>query len=151
VTIHDQSGTPVLSNLTLLATGLRNAASLAIDPNTGNLYFADNGIDGNDFGNEAWSTDELDEIPASQIGNSVEYFGFPEVINGQLQYSYHKTIDRPGDPETVVNPSVGVQPLIAFQPLPDSVLTTEGSESEGPSGFALSPPGFPAGLNQGVF
>ena len=65
--------------------------------------------------------------------------------------SYVKTIDQPGDPVTVVNPGVGVQPLIAFEPLPDSVLTAEGSESEGSSGFALSPSNFPAGLNQGVF
>ena len=52
---------------------------------------------------------------------------------------------------TVVNPGVGVQPLVAFEPLPDPVLTAEGSESEGSSGFALSPSQFPAGLNHGVF
>ena len=89
--------------------------------------------------------------PAAQIGGPVEYFGFPEVINGQLVYSYVKTIDKPGDPVTVVNPGVGVQPLVAFEPLADPVLTAEGSESEGSSGFALSPPEFPAGLNHGVF
>jgi len=143
VTLHDQAGTPVLSNLTHIATGLRNAASLAFDPTTGNLYIADNGIDGNNYGNEAWSADELDLIPAADIGKQVEDFGFP--------YSYVKTIDAPGDPVTVVNPNVGIQPIIAFEPLPDPVLTTEGSESEGASGFALSPPMFPAGLNHGVF
>jgi hypothetical protein len=51
----------------------------------------------------------------------------------------------------VINPTVGVQPLVAFQPLPDPVLTVEGSESEGPSGFTESPPQFPAGLNHGFF
>ena len=51
----------------------------------------------------------------------------------------------------MVNPGVGVQPLVAFEPLPDPVLTAEGSESEGSSGFALSPSQFPAGLNHGVF
>jgi glucose/arabinose dehydrogenase len=85
VTLHDQGGTPVMSNLKQIASGLRNAASLAIDPATGDLYFADNGIDGNSGGNEAWSSDELDRIPAAQIGGTVEYFGFPEMINGQLE------------------------------------------------------------------
>ncbi len=143
VTLHDQGGSPSFSSLTRIASGLRNAASLAIDPATGDLYIADNGIDGNDFGNEAWSADELDRIPAALIGKTVENFGFP--------YSYVKTVDKPGDPVTVVNPKYGIQPLIAFEPLPDPVLTTEGSESEGASGFALSPPMFPAGLNRGVF
>jgi hypothetical protein len=151
VTLHDNGGNPVVSNLTRVASGLRNAASMAIDPATGDLLFADNGIDGKNGGNEAWSTDELDRIPAAQIGGPTEFFGFPELVNGQLTYSYVKTIDRPGDPVTVVNPGVGVQPLIAFEPLPDPVLTAEGSESEGSSGFALSPPQFPAGLNHGVF
>jgi len=143
VTLQDQGGSPVFSNLTQIATGLRNAASLAIDPATGDLYIADNGIDGNNYGNEAWSADELDIIPAAQIGHSVPNFGFP--------YSYVKTIDKPGDPVTVVDPTYGVQPLIAFEPLPDPILTVEGSESEGSSGFALSPPDFPTGLNHGVF
>ena len=66
-----------MSNLTRIASGLRNAASLAIDPATGDLVFADNGIDGNSGGNEAWSTDELDRIPAAQIGGSGRVFRFP--------------------------------------------------------------------------
>ena len=72
-------------------------------------------------------------------------------VNGQVVVSYVKTIDKPGDPVIVVHPNVGVQPSVAFEPLPDPVLTAEGSESEGPSGFALSPSGFPPGLNHGVF
>ncbi len=151
VTVHDVHGTPRLTNLTRIASGLRNAASMAIDPTTGDLWFADNGIDGNDGGNEAWSTDELDRIPAAQIGGPVEFFGFPTMYKGHLEYSYVKTIDAPGDPVTVVNPSIGIQPVVAFEPLPDPVLTEEGSESEGSSGFALAPPQFPTGLNQGVF
>jgi len=150
-TVHDVRGTPRLSNLKQVASGLRNAASLAIDPATGDLWLADNGIDGNDGSNEAWSTDELDHIPAAQIGGAIEYFGFPQLVNGQVVTSYVKTIDKPGDPVVVVNPTVGVQPVVAFQPIPDPVLTAEGSESEGSSGFALSPPGFPTGLNHGVF
>jgi hypothetical protein len=151
VTVHDVRGTPRVSNLKRIASGLRNAASMAIDPTTGDLWIADNGIDGNAGGNEAWSADELNRIPAAQIGGAVEFFGFPTLVNGQIVYSYVKTIDKPGDPVMVLNPNVGVQPVMAFEPLPDPVLTVEGSESEGSSGFALSPSQFPAGLNHGVF
>ena len=57
--------------------GCATPASMAIDPTTGNLWIADNGIDGNDGGNEAWSADRLDRIPAAKIGGRiVEYFGF---------------------------------------------------------------------------
>ena len=89
--------------------------------------------------------------PRHRSGAPSSIFGFPTLVNGQIVYSYVKTIDKPGDPVTVLNPNVGVQPVVAFEPLADPVLTAEGSESEGPSGFALSPPGFPAGLNHGVF
>jgi Putative Ig domain len=150
VTLQDNNGTPILSNLTRVASGLRNAASMAVD-SAGDLFFADNGIDGNDNGEYGWSTDELDEIPAAQIGGPTEFFGFPEMINGQLDVSYAKTNPAPGQAVTVVNPGVGVQPLIPFEPLPDSNLAPLGSRSQGASGFALSPPDFPAGLNDGVF
>src|SRR5262249_14464917 len=65
--------------------------------------------------------------------------------------SYYKTISKPGDPVNVVNPNVGVQPMIAFEPLADPLLNPGGSKSQGASGFALSPSQFPAGLNRGVF
>ena len=151
VKLQDSSGTPVFSNLTRIASGVRNAASMAVD-SAGDLFFADNGIDGNGNGEYGWSTDELDEITAAQIqaGNDL-FFGFPETINGQLEVSYVPTNAQPGETETVVNPGVGVQPLIAFEPLADSNLGSLGSRSQGGSGFALSPPGFPAGLNDGVF
>ena len=150
VKLQDSSGTPVLSNLTRVASGLRNAASMAVD-SAGDLFFADNGIDGNDGGEYGWSTDELDEIPAARIGGPTEFFGFPEMINGQLAVSYAKTNAAPGQAVSVVNPGVGVQPLIPFEPLPDSNLGQLGSRSQGASGFALAPSGFPAGLNNGVF
>ena len=143
VTLHDNDGTPVLSGLTKIATGLRNAASMAIDPATGDLLFADNGIDGTDGGNEAYSTDTLHRIAAADIGKSVPNYGFP--------YSYSLTNIVPGSPETVVNPGGRVPPLASFQPLNDPNLPSTGSESEGASGFAIAPPLFPAGLNRGVF
>jgi glucose/arabinose dehydrogenase len=144
VTLHDSYGTPVLSGLTRIATGLRNAASMAIDPATRDLVFADNGIDGTDGGNEAYSTDTLHRIAAADIGKSVPNYGFP--------YTYTLTNLLPGQPNIVVNPSpLVVPPLIAFQPLADPNLPLTGSESEGASGFAIAPRMFPAPLNQGVF
>jgi glucose/arabinose dehydrogenase len=143
VTLHDNHGTPVLSGLTRIASGLRNAASMAIDPATGDLVFADNGIDGTDGGNEAFSTDTLHRIAAADIGVTVPNYGFP--------YSYTLTNLLPGQPDTVVDPGGRVPPLISFQPLPDSNLPSTGSESEGASGFAIAPAMFPAPLNQGVF
>ena len=56
----------MLTGLTKVATGLRNAASMAIDPATGDLLYADNGIDGTDGGNEAYSTDTLHRIAAAR-------------------------------------------------------------------------------------
>ena len=133
---------PVFSGPIRVASGLRNAASLAFHPITGDLYFAENGIDGNSFGNESWSTDELNRLRGRQIGGRVENFGYP--------YSYHRTVEKPGDPVTVVRPRLGRQPLVSFQPLPDPT-TEKGVESEGASGFAISPRFFPPGLNRGVF
>jgi glucose/arabinose dehydrogenase len=143
VTLHDNGGTPVLSGLTQIATGLRNAASMAINPATGDLLFADNGMDGIDGGNEAYSTDTLHRIAAADIGKSVPNYGFP--------YSYSLTNVVPNTPETVVDPAGRVPPLASFQPLYDPNLPSTGSESEGASGFAISPSMFPAGVNNGVF
>jgi hypothetical protein len=151
VKLQDNSGTPAFSGLTRIASGVRNAASMAVD-SAGDLYFADNGIDGNGGGEYGWSADELDVIPAAQIAAGTdEFFGFPEMIDGQLEVSYVKTNMQPGEAETVVNPGVGVQPLIAFEPLTDANLGSLGSRSQGASGFALAPPAFPSGLNDGVF
>lgn len=60
-------------------------------------------------------------------------FGFPG------DYIEYRTSQRVG--------SGGVQPLVAFQPLP----TPNGSESEGSAGVAFAPTGFPAGLTNGIF
>src|SRR5262249_30307902 len=143
VTLHDNNGTPVLSGLTKIATGLRNAASMAIDPSTGDLLYADNGIDGTDGGNEAYSTDTLHRITAKAIGQSVVNDGFP--------YSYTLTNLQPGSPNQGVNPGGRVPPVASFQPLRDPNLPSTGSESEGASGFAIAPTSFPAGWNSGVF
>jgi glucose/arabinose dehydrogenase len=133
-TVHDAGGTSSYSNLTLVATGLRNSAGIAIQPSTGDLYFEDNGIDGL-APNEPLSADELNRIAAADIGKIVPDFGFAH------DYIQYRTGVRVG--------SGAVQPLVAFQPIPDPLT---GSESEGPSEIAFTPTLFQlGGLNPGVF
>jgi len=64
----------------------------------------------------------------------VPFFGFPS------NYIAYRS-------NTVVG-GEGVQPLIAFEPIPDPFT---GAESEGPNQIAFAPLGFPDALNQGVF
>lgn len=134
LTVSDHVTNVTVSGLTRVATGLRNAAGFAFHPVTGDLYFEDNGIDGLINGNEPTSADELNVIPAGAVGGSVEDFGFP------TSYSTYRT-------GTLVGGS-GIQPLVAFQPLPNPLT---GSESEGPNDIAFAPRGFPGGLNHGIF
>ncbi len=117
-----------------IATGLRSASGLAFHPKTGDLYFEDNGIDGLVTAIEAHSADEINVIPADQIGGDIEYFGFPE-----NHITYRTGEFAGGD---------GIPPLVAFTPLPNPA---DGSESEGPNEIAFAPPGFPSGLNDGLF
>src|SRR5579872_3626258 len=135
LTLTDNVTNVVASNLTRLAKGLRNSAGFAFHPATGDLYFEDNGIDGLTDPNEPFSADELNRIAAAEIGNgTVPDFGFPT----------NYTTYRSG---TVVGGG-GVQPLVTFEPQPDPYT---GSESEGPNDIAFAPPGFPPGLNNGIF
>ncbi len=116
-----------------VATGLRNPAGFAFQSTTGDLYFQDNGIDGLQDANEPTSADELNILPATDIGVTVLDFGFPDTYN---EYRTGNVIG-----------GQGVQPLVAFQPLP----LPDGEEGEGPNDIAFAPTRFPAGLNNGVF
>jgi glucose/arabinose dehydrogenase len=132
-TLDDTGPAPVVTSLTKLAAGLRNAFGIAFAPATGDLYFEDNGIDGLVNPGEPLSADELNRISAGSIGGEVEDFGFPD----------HYVAYRTG---TIVG-SGGILPLVAFQPIPPP----NGAESEGPAEIAFAPGGFPAGLNDGLF
>jgi len=134
LTITDHGTNVTATNLTRLASGLRNPAGFAFHPATGDLYFQDNGIDGLVDPNEPLSADELNFIARTDLGGLTEYFGFP------TNYTAYRT-------GTIVG-SACIQPLIAFQPLPDPVT---GHESEGANDIVFAPPGFPDGLNMGVF
>lgn len=112
VTVDPLASKPVFSNPVQIASGLRNAAGIAFHPTTHDLHFHYNGIDTPTF--EELSADELNRIPAAQIGNGVPSFGFAH------DYIEYRTGQRVG--------SGAVQPVIAFQPVPDP---NTGSESAG--------------------
>ena len=133
LTVDDTGASTTLSGLTQIAGGLRNAAGIQVHPGTGDLWFEDNGIDGLVDGNEPLSADELNRISAADVGGAVEHFGYSD------DYIQYRTGDRVG--------TGAVQPVVAFQPLPDA----DGSESEGPSQIAFAPANFPAGLRDGIF
>ena len=80
------------------------------------------------------SADELNFIARTNLGKSVPYFGFP------TNYTEYRTGRIVG--------GAGIQPLIAFQPLPDPFT---GHESEGANDIVFAPPAFPDGLNTGIF
>ena len=130
VTITDNGTSVTGSNLTQIATGLRNAAGMAFHPETGDLYLQDNGIDGLGDPNEPFSADELNVLAAGDIGGAIESFGFPDT------YTEYRTNNVVGN--------TGIQPLVAFQPI-------DGEEGEGPNDIEFAPAGFPEGLNNGVF
>jgi glucose/arabinose dehydrogenase len=134
ITVEDRGTNVTATNLIQVASGLRNPAGFAFHPTTGDLYFQDNGIDGFVDPNEPTSADELNLITRTNVGAFVPYFGFP------TNYTEYRTGKIIG--------GAGVQPLIAFQPLSDPFT---GHESEGVNDIVFAPPGFPDGLNTGIF
>jgi len=134
ITIIDEAGTLRATNLTRIASGVRNPAGFNFHRPTGDFYFEDNGIDGLVDANEPLSADELNSIARTDLGGAVDFFGFPS------DYSAYRS--------NVVVGGSGVQPLIAFRPLPNPA---SGRESEGANQICFAPPGFPIGLNTGIF
>ena len=134
VRFRDDDGTLTGIDHEQIATGLRSASGLAFHPQTGDLYFEDNGIDGLTEAIEAHSADEINWIPRDQIGGEIKDFGFPD------SYVAYRTGEFVG--------GQGIPPLFAFTPVPEP---DSGSESEGPNEIAFAPPGFPRGLNHGLF
>jgi len=133
------NGTNVIASApTQILFGVRNPAGFAFHPANGDLYFEDNGIDGLVDANEPLSADELNVLPAAAIGGAgagdVEFYGYP------ANYTAYRT--------GVIVGGQGIQPLVAFQPLPNPL---NGAESEGPNDIAFAPPAFPDPLNNGVF
>jgi glucose/arabinose dehydrogenase len=133
VDLVDGPGGLTATGTTQIATGLRNPTGIAFHPGTGDLYLGDNGIDGIVDANEPTSADEINVLPAAQLGNSIVDFGFPGT------YEEYRT-------QTTIGSS-GVLPWVAFQPVPPP----NGEEAEGVNEIAFAPPLFPAPLADGVF
>ncbi len=135
MTIADEGKQVRMTDVVRIGSGLRNAAGYTFHPATGDLYFQDNGIDGLEVATEPHSADELNFIAREEIGQKpVPDFGFPD------NYTAYRTGEVVG--------GEGVQPVIAFQPIPDP---DTGLRSEGPNNITFAPPGFPDGLNTGIF
>jgi len=112
---------------TQIATGLRNAFALGFNAN-GDVYIGENGIDFQNS-NVPTSSDTFDIIP---------------VGSGLLNFGYPNTYIDPVTGAVVGNPAGVTLPFASFLPV-------GGAATQGVSGLALSPSGFPAGLNNGVF
>jgi len=135
ITFTDNSANVIASDPTQILSGVRNPSGFAFHPANRDLYFNDNGIDGLVDANEPHSADELNILPAAAIGGvEVEFYGYPS------NYTAYRS-------NTIVG-GQGVQPLVAFQPLPNPL---NGAESEGPNDIAFAPPAFPEPLNNGIF
>jgi glucose/arabinose dehydrogenase len=127
VTLDLTGATPVASNLRKVAAGIRNVFGIAFHPDTGDLYFTDNAMDGTPFPPQA---DELNRIAAADVGVVVSNFGFPTCY-----------------PDYFTGALVGsgcVAPLAAFTP-------AGGMRSQGAAQIAFAPSSFPTGFNNGLF
>ena len=129
-TLTDTGTSVSASGLVQMASGLRNAAGMAFQPGTANLYFQDNGIDGGSESADPVSADEMNVLLPIQA--NTPHFGFAG------DYIQYRTGTRVG--------SGGVQPLVTFQPMGPTQI-----EAEGAAEIAFAPPGFPDELNDGIF
>ena len=137
VSVDNSGATPVLSNSTKIASGLRNAAGIAVHPSTGDLWFQDNGEDGS--GNDPLGADELNRIAVADLGGAVEDFGFDE------DYINYFTETR----DTSRNPGRNaIQPEVALTRWDDGGTLRH---NQGASQIAFSPSTFPEALDNGVF
>lgn len=132
LTVTDQAGLVTVGTPQQVARGLRNAAGLVFD-GQGNLWLQDNGIDPEPGPPPvAQSADELNMVPAADIGTVVPNFGFADTY---IDYATG----------AVVGPTEGViQPRVAFRPL-------AGEKSEGVVELALAPASFPSDFAGGIF
>lgn len=128
LTVTDTGSDVTFSEPVKVAGQLRNASAFVFDVETGDLIIGENGMD--TPGNEivSFSADEINVIPADEVG-IVEYnFGFPET------YTDYATGELVG--------SEGVLPVVTFNPV-------DGSESEGIASLIQIPESLPAPFGGG--
>jgi hypothetical protein len=130
-----------------VAHGLRNAAGITFQPGTGDLYYADNGMDGttanghpsDKYGNAAYSLDTLHKISAANVGVSYPNTNFAN----DFYENNPSTFTKHGNPDAL-------QRFAPFGPFDSTDHNSSVNESEGPNEIAFSPANFPTAL-QGVF
>lgn len=128
-TVTDSGSTVELSEPLQVASGLRNAMAFGFHPETGDLWITDNGIDGFEDVWASYSADELNVIPADQIGGEAEHFGFPTT------YTLYDTGEEVG--------TDGIAPVVAF-------LSLNGAENEGAASLVFTPASFATSFGSGV-
>lgn len=134
VTLNLSGATPTASNLTQVASGIRNVFGMAFDAN-GNLWFSDNAMDGDPFPPQA---EELNEIPVAVLngrqagtpGVTPLDFGFPNCFPDYFTGNH-----------AVSGCTLPIEAFIPFQ----------GMYSQGATQIAFSPANFPAPFNHGIF
>jgi hypothetical protein len=137
-----EMGASFTTSVTQIASGLRNAAGMVFAPN-GDLYFQDNGIDTPENRNISLSADELNRIPAEDLGSSLPGFGFPHTY---ISYATGETIFEGGAvcPDICNHPAGVTPPLLVFRPV-------NGRKSEGAVELAMAPQGFGEDFAGGIF
>ncbi|MEM0915328.1 MAG: hypothetical protein AAGK09_12055 [Planctomycetota bacterium] len=118
----DTSGpTPTanVSDVTKIAAGLRNASGLAFVPDTGDLYLVDNAI------NNPKSREELNVVPAGDLGSVVPDFGFADdytLIDGTVVNPGGSSIDQPISTLVTDDDEIAISPVdiaVASDPFAD--------------------------------
>ena len=139
VTVNPNGGTPLESAPVRVASGIRNVFGMGFDT-AGNLWFADNAMDGFPFPPQA---EELNEISVSTL-NALQA-GNPGATPPNFGFPYCFPDYTTGAP---TGPGCGRQitnPIQAFTPLMNTLY------SQGATQIAFSPAGFPAPFNHGIF
>lgn len=146
LTINENGPLPAVTSVQQVATGIRNVFGMTFD-SSGNLWFADNGMDFLPPGSgqpvppsgEPPQADEINVLSAAQLASGTPpNYGFPTCY---IQYAWGSI---PGVPVG----SGCTQPVMAFQPVTDS---TGIHQLIGATQVALAPSTFPAGFNDGIF
>lgn len=128
LTVTDLGSDVTFSEPVKVAGQLRNASAFVFDRDSGDLIIGENGMDTPGNAIVSFSADEINVIPADDIG-IVEYdFGFPDT------YTAYESGESIG--------SDGVLPVVTFN-------SVDGSESEGIAALVQIPESFPAPFGGG--
>lgn len=143
--LDNTGASPTASNLAMVAYGVRNAAGMAFHPTTGELYFQDNGIDGNS-GSLGLGADELNIISTARLNNLGTI--------GAGDYGHETDFIVYGGPGAPAGYNAGdrwnemgrdgIVPVAAF-------IAQDGRDAQGVNHIAFSPSNWTGELANGLF